>query len=123
MIFETKTVFAHDMARRTIEARVRKIQPFLDAQVLRDSNFFIPKQSSMLEKSSIIPTVYGPGTVLGSGKLVWYAPYASMQYYDFPVKKTNNNPDAKWMWFRMAKLKFKKQWESLANDLYRKHSQ
>lgn len=50
-------------------------QKFVDSEVLRLSSPYIPFQSGMLEKSGIL------GTTIGSGKVVWNAPYARYLYY------------------------------------------
>ena len=50
-------------------------QKFVDSEVLRLCEPFIPLQTSMLIKSGIL------GTDVGSGKVSWIAPYASAQYY------------------------------------------
>lgn len=50
-------------------------QKFVDSEVLRLSDPYIPMQSGMLKKSGIL------GTVIGSGEVVWNAPYARYQYY------------------------------------------
>ena len=50
-------------------------QKFVDSEVLRLSEPFIPLLTSMLIKSGIL------GTDVGSGTVKWIAPYAKWQYY------------------------------------------
>lgn len=57
------------------EGRYSRAQMFIDSEVLRLSSPYIPFQSSMLEKSGIL------GTNIGSGVVVWNAPYARYLYY------------------------------------------
>jgi hypothetical protein len=55
--------------------RYSKAQIFVDSEVLRLSDPYIPFQSGMLKKSGIL------GTEIGSGTVVWNAPYARYLYY------------------------------------------
>ena len=50
-------------------------QRFVDSEVLRLSEPYIPFQTSMLQKLGIL------GTVIGSGEAVWRGPYARYLYY------------------------------------------
>lgn len=50
-------------------------QKFVDSEVLRLSDPYIPIQSGVLKKSGIL------GTTIGSGEVVWNAPYAKYLYY------------------------------------------
>ena len=52
-----------------------RVQKFIDSEVLRQSEPFIPLLTSMLIKSGIL------GTDVGSGTVSWIAPYAKRQYY------------------------------------------
>ena len=52
-----------------------RAQVFLDSEVLRTSNKFAPKVTSMLIKSGIL------GTEAGTGEVAWIAPYAWRQYH------------------------------------------
>lgn len=57
------------------QGRYSRAQMFVDSEVLRLSDPYIPMQSGMLKKSGIL------GTVIGSGEVVWNAPYARYLYY------------------------------------------
>ena len=50
-------------------------QTFVDSEVLRLCEPFVPLQTSMLIKSGIL------GTDIGSGTVQWIAPYSRYQYY------------------------------------------
>lgn len=50
-------------------------QMYVDSEVLRLSDRFIPFQTGMLKKSGIL------GTQIGSGTVEWIAPYARYLYY------------------------------------------
>lgn len=101
------------------EAKILKTvsvaQKKLDAQILKDSNYYCPMESSMLQKSGIL------NTVLGSGKVVWNTPYAKAQYYGHPNKSHQKNPNATMKWFEVAKSKNLGNWEELVNAEYRKN--
>lgn len=71
---KVKLVWSDDFQPKW-EGRFKEAQIFIDNEVLRLSNPYIPMQSSLLQKSGIL------GTVPGSGKVVYNAPYAKYQYY------------------------------------------
>lgn len=52
-----------------------KVQKYIDSTVLRKSDPYVPFLSGMLKLSGI------SGTVVGSGLVVYNAPYAGRQYY------------------------------------------
>ncbi len=57
------------------QGRYTDAQKFVDSEVLRLSDPYIPMQSGMLKKSGIL------GTTIGTGEVVWNAPYARYLYY------------------------------------------
>lgn len=65
-----KTTFAGKWNKRMYE-----VQKVVDSEVLRLSDRYIPFRTGTLRNSGII------GTVVGSGKVSWIAPYAKQQYY------------------------------------------
>jgi len=73
------------------EGRYSKAQMFVDSEVLRLSEPYLPFQSGMLRTSGIL------GTVIGSGEVVWNSPYARYLYYGkvmvgkAPKKVTNKD--------------------------------
>lgn len=52
-----------------------KVQKYVDSEVLRLSDPYVPMQTSMLKKSGIL------GTVVGSGEIKYIAPYTRKNYY------------------------------------------
>lgn len=59
-------------ARKNFE----QAQKYVDSEVLRLSDPYVPMDTGMLKKSGI------SGTVLGSGEVDYTAPYARWQYYN-----------------------------------------
>ena len=110
MILDINVNVDSEKIRRELEQKARKAQEVLDSAVLSDSNYFIPKDSHTLENSGI------DATVIGSGVVVWDAPYAKTQYYgeNFDHSK-QRNPNACAKWFEAAKARYLKKWETLVN--------
>lgn len=104
--------FNAEGARRKIEENLHRVQVALDWQVLKDSNYYAPQDTSALIDSGI------NSTVKGSGELEWNTPYARAQYYGLPNKSKDKNPNAIMKWFEAAKAAKKTLWEKLANDKY-----
>ena len=57
-------------------AGFNRIQKFIDSEVLRLSQPYVPLVSGMLMHSGEL------GTVIGSGEVIWNAPYAASQYHN-----------------------------------------
>ena len=57
------------------QGRYSLAQKFVDSEVLRHCEPYIPMQTGMLIKSGIL------GTYIGSGKVKWIAPYSRRQFY------------------------------------------
>lgn len=73
--------------------RVTKAQVYLDSEVLRLSNRYVPLRTSMLQKSGIL------GTEIGKGEVCWIAPYAKEQYYD-TADSRSYDPQRGAHWFK-----------------------
>ncbi len=72
-------------------------QKFVDSEVLRLSDKFIPLRTGMLIKSGIL------GTDVGSGTVQWIAPYAKVQYYS-PRKPGSQTGELRGpLWFERMK--------------------
>lgn len=82
-----------------------KAQKFLDSEVLRCSAPYVPMRTGALMRSGNL------GTTLGSGKVVYNAPYAKRQYYGlgFSFSK-DKHPQACAQWFEKAKAVFLDDW-------------
>ena len=100
-----------DVIRHTVERETKTAQQKLDAVVLQDSNYYVPKDTGKLEESGIL------NTVIGSGEVIWRTPYARAQYYGTAFSHLKQrNPNACAKWFEAAKARFMKKWEKLVND-------
>ena len=58
-----------------MSGKLNKAQVFVDSEVLRYSDPYVPMDTGMLKQSGIL------GTELGSGEVIYNAPYAKKQYY------------------------------------------
>ncbi len=89
-------------------------QKFLDNEVLKDSAPFTPFRYGYLMKSG------NTGTKIGSGKVVYNAPYSKKMYYGvhFNFSK-DKHPQASAQWFEKAKAIKKKSWIAGVNKIMR----
>lgn len=70
-----------------------KLQKFIDNTVVRNMDAYVPFRTGVLKKSVIL------GSRMGSGKLVYIAPYAHKRYYS--GGRLNGKRGSKWfdrMW-------------------------
>lgn len=78
------------LADRGLEAK-GKVQRFIDSEVLRCSDPYVPLDTGKLKQSGIT------GTTVGSGNVVYNSPYARYQYYGKlmvgPAPRTLTNTD------------------------------
>ncbi len=76
-----------------------KVQKFIDSEVLRRCDPYVPMDTGSLKRSGIT------GTVIGSGKIIYTAPYARKQYYSthFRHKRANRNGLRGAYWFERMK--------------------
>lgn len=92
--------------------RFKKAQIVLDSEVLRDSAPFTPFRTGNLMNSGT------RGTVLGSGKVVYNAPYARKCYYGTHIKfRKIKHPKATAEWFEHAKKLKLKAWVNGVNKV------
>ena len=110
---ETKVSFDRGAVAKRLHGRIDRVQQVLDAQVMKDSNYYIPKQEGFLERSVF-------GSVLGSGLLVWAVEYAKKMYHFAGKPRKEVNPNASTKWFERAKATRLKAWEALVNREYSK---
>lgn len=89
-------------------------QKFIDSEVLRDSAPFTPFRYGNLMKSG------NTGTTIGSGKVIYNAPYSKRMYYgvNFNFSK-DKHPQASAQWFEKAKAIKKKNWIDGVNKIVR----
>ena len=92
----------------------QKAQKWLDNEVLKDSTPYVPMATGNLVGSGI------RGTVIGSGKVIYNAPYAKSCYYaksrNFSKEK---HPQASAQWFEKSKAAKGKAWEKGVNAIFK----
>ncbi len=82
-----------------------KAQFALDEQVLKDSNFYIPKDTGELERSGI--RFSRPG----EGHIEWNTPYARRLFYNPQYNFSKQpNPNSSGLWFEEAKARHVSDW-------------
>lgn len=92
-----------------INNAVQKAQVVLDEQVLKDSNYFIPTDTTELRNSSI------RSSKVGEGLIRWDTPYARRLYYNPQYNfSKDKNPNAQGLWFEEAKARHNADWEKAA---------
>lgn len=98
---------------RKLHGAGKAAQGLLDAQVAKDSNFYIPKDTGNLEGSVL-------RSDMGSGQIEWDAEYAKKLYYgvDYHFSK-DQNPNARAMWFEEAKSTKLDSWIALVKNAFR----
>jgi len=90
-----------------------RAQKWLDNEILKDSEPFVPFDTGALTRSGQM------GTVLGSGILVYNTPYAKAQYYGTGTKSRDVHAQACPQWFEKAKAIHKLKWVKGANLIAR----
>jgi hypothetical protein len=99
-----------------IEEAVDAAQMQLDQEVLKDSNYFIPKDTGELERSSL------RASQIGKGKLVWDTPYARKLYHNPQYNfSKDTNPNAQGLWFEAAKAWFISDWIRMTQQAIDRH--
>ena len=84
----------------------------LSSQILGDCNQYVKVDQHTLEQSSYT------ASLLSEGKLVWDTKYAKRQYWAI---KTSLTPGRTWKWCETAKLKYKADWQKIAEKLLREN--
>ena len=77
-----------------------RAQEIVDSECLRYMNPLTPMRTGMMIKSATL------GTVIGSGEIIYLAPYARRQYYN-NAGGSPAHPQAKGMWFETMKAQHK----------------
>lgn len=96
-----------------VNQAIKKAQVALDEQVLKDSNYFIPKDEGYLEESGVTYSQIGEGLV------IWNTPYARRLYYNPQYNfSKDQNPNASGLWFEIAKLRWGSDWRKLAQSTF-----
>ena len=79
------------------QGRYSRAQRFVDSEILRLSEPFTPLLTGTLIKTGIL------GTDIGSGEVVWIAPYARAQYYSPRQPGSATGPLRGPYWFERGK--------------------
>ncbi len=79
-------------------------QKFMDSEVLKDCEPYIPLRTGTLIKSGIL------GTDIGSGQVQWIAPYSKARYYSKSKVGTETGRLRGPQWFERAKAVRKTKW-------------
>ena len=109
--FKSKVKIDTVTLAKKYEQKCKKIQPYLDALVLQDSNYFIPIKTHTMENSSI------ESTKIGTGEIVWRTDYARRQYYGVNFDHSKQlNPNACAKWFEAAKARWLEKWVRFVNE-------
>ena len=89
-----------------LSGQIHKAQKWLDNEVLKDCQPYVPMRTGNLMNSGI------SGTNLGSGEVVYNAPYASRMYYGKNLNFSKlKHPQACAQWFEKAKSVHKEDWK------------
>ena len=110
---ETKITFDTAKVTKKINTRISMAQKKLDAQVMKDSNYYCPMDTGDLQRSVL-------GSVLGSGLLVWSKEYAKKMYNFGGKLSKDNNPNASVKWFEVAKSRKLASWNRLVENEIKK---
>lgn len=97
-----------DGLERELVENLGDAQKVLDLQVLKDCAPYVPRDTGNLVDSGT------RATDIGSGEVVWDAPYADKQYYTAPNKAHDRHPLAVMQWFEAAKAVRKDAWLRVA---------
>lgn len=89
-----------------------KAQTFLDNEVLKDSEPYVPMRTGFLRDSGPI------GTKIGSGSIIYNATYAKAMYYGTYMHfSKDKHPQACAQWFEKAKSIKKDSWIKSVNKI------
>lgn len=98
------------------DAALKAAQMQLDQDVLKDSNYYIPKDTSELEHSGV------RASKIGQGKIIWDTPYSRKLYYNPQYNfSKDRNPNARGLWFEFAKAVRMPNWLAKTKEKYHDH--
>jgi hypothetical protein len=105
-----KLVMNTAYTKERFSTRFLSAQKFLDNEVLKDCAPYVPMRTGQLMRSG------QNGTNIGSGQVVYNAPYAKKVYYATKANFSRaKHPQASSQWFEKAKAIKKKDWINGAN--------
>lgn len=91
-----RLVFHPDLQPR-LRQNFQMTQQYIDSEVLRLSDPYVPFDTGYLKRSGIL------GTVIGSGQIFYLAPYGRKQYYEGRAPGTAADPLRGRLWFERMK--------------------
>lgn len=102
-----------DDITKKLKRNAEKAQKALAQHVLKDSNYYIPKDTGALETS---------GAISSTGKqVIWNTPYARRLYWNPQYNfSTDVNPNARGLWFEHAKQSKSGDWAKIVIQEYDK---
>lgn len=93
-----KIIIHEDFCVSRFAPRYREAQKYLDSEVLRTSAPYTPMRTGELMRSG------DKGTNVGSGEVIYNAPYAKTMYYGLSYNfSKDKHPQACAQWFEKAK--------------------
>lgn len=103
--FNTRVVIDAARYESRMKPRYQEAQKYLDNEVLKDCDRYVPMRTGNLRNSGI------RGTTIGSGEVKYNASYARKMYYgrNFHFSKVKH-PEACAFWFEKAKGVNLKKW-------------
>lgn len=105
----SRLVMNDNKIRTKINARVKRAQLALDAQIITDSDPFVPYRTGRLLKS-VLPFA-------GKGELVYNTEYAKAMYYGTHLNfNKTRSALAGSHWFEKAKTLHKRHWLTIARN-------
>jgi len=113
--FNTRVNLNTAKLQQKAEVATYAAQMQLDQDVMKDSNYYIPKDTGNLEQSSVRASLIGEGT------LYWDTPYAKKLYYNARNLSKDKNPNASNLWFEKAKASKKAGWLKAMKTQYKQH--
>lgn len=110
---DVKVNINYNLIGNKINKGVQKAQLWLDNEIVKDSEPFVPFLSGDLNKSP-----YKVGSVKGDGKIIYNEPYAAKMYYgeDFNFTKTFHSLAGPY-WFEKAKVINEQRWIDGVNKI------
>lgn len=113
MIVNPRLILHTDQINKRFTPKYADAQKWLDNEVLKDSDKYVPFRTGNLRNSGI------RGTNIGSGMVIYNAPYAARCYYgNFNFSKIKH-PEACRQWFEKAKAANSKKWVNGARQKMR----
>ncbi|XLP25991.1 minor capsid protein (plasmid) [Bacillus toyonensis] len=110
MIRVNVRVDTHQIESKVMEA-TQKAQFALDEQVLKDSNFYAPEDTTELKRSGVRHSRPGEGHV------GWDTPYARRLYYNPQYNFSHDvNVNAQGLWFEAAKAAHTEDWKRIVEQ-------